>query len=403
MPDGYVAQTAPESNPATYDYTKSPRYVTALEYARLGIPVFPCWFTFPNGLGGWRCGCGNTDCKSPGKHPATPNGFKDRTTDVAVINAWWTADDYNLAIVPEDGGWCVVDLDPKNDGINSWNSLPDDKPPTYTVTTPSGGHHLYYKGSLPGKAGTLGKGIDTRGRGSYVLVPPSIVNGNAYCQQQPVTEITPLPEWIARRFASSGSQEARQAPEGVVFDDGNEMKAWIQSLLAKTPLPVVGEGANNVLHQTAKTLFDGPRPGQAPSYELVLEMMHKWAPRITDRFEEPIYNAWKHRENDIGCGPARPPGTDPNITYVLATPAAERLAVQGGADQPTAPVDLFTTMAPDPVLSLDMLPDVVAAFAADAAERNGVKLEMVAVPCLVVRIPTMSLGDSEIMSLAVPT
>src|SRR5262249_13355365 len=41
----------------------------ALEYARKGLPVFPC---------------------SPlDKKPLTPHGFKDATTDEAQIRAWW--------------------------------------------------------------------------------------------------------------------------------------------------------------------------------------------------------------------------------------------------------------------------------------------------------------------------
>src|SRR5215472_17579528 len=83
-----------------------------------------------------------------GKRPATLHGFKDRTIDEATIIAWWSAADYNVAIVPEDKDWCVIDLDPKNGGVDNWNALYADRgtPPTYTVVTPSGGEHLYFYG-----------------------------------------------------------------------------------------------------------------------------------------------------------------------------------------------------------------------------------------------------------------
>ena len=45
-------------------------FEAALQYARSGIPVFPC-----NPLD---------------KKPLTPNGFYDATTDEAQITAWWT-------------------------------------------------------------------------------------------------------------------------------------------------------------------------------------------------------------------------------------------------------------------------------------------------------------------------
>src|SRR5215207_1153107 len=54
-------------------------------YARKGWPVFPLFE--PNGEG---CSCGNPECKNVGKHPRTPHGFKDATTDEKAIRRWWT-------------------------------------------------------------------------------------------------------------------------------------------------------------------------------------------------------------------------------------------------------------------------------------------------------------------------
>ncbi len=56
----------------------------ALWYARNGIPVFPLHWPTKTG-----CSCGKKDCHSPGKHPRTPNGFKDATKDVVKIAEWW--------------------------------------------------------------------------------------------------------------------------------------------------------------------------------------------------------------------------------------------------------------------------------------------------------------------------
>jgi len=140
----------------------SPRYLTAVAWAEAGIPVFPCVVN--------------------GKTPATPHGFKDRTTLRDRIDLYWSNEDFNLAIVPEDLGCFVVDIDNKHNGLELWQNLIHDKfaPPTRTIVTPSGGLHLYFRGSLPPSAGRCGKGIDIRGRGSYVLIPPSIVSGREY-------------------------------------------------------------------------------------------------------------------------------------------------------------------------------------------------------------------------------
>src|SRR5260221_4246947 len=57
----------------------------------LKLPVFPIFEQRPDG----SCTCSRAGqlCskKSPGKHPATANGFKDATMDESQILAWWKA------------------------------------------------------------------------------------------------------------------------------------------------------------------------------------------------------------------------------------------------------------------------------------------------------------------------
>lgn len=140
----------------------SPRHKAALEYARNDIPVFPV--------------------EVGGKRPVTPHGFKDRTTDIDQINAWWGHADYNLALVPDDLGCYVIDID-GSIGAATWAKLCAENggaPKTITIKTPGGGWHLYFAGSLHPSVSKLGEGIDIRSQGSYVLVPPSIIDGKEY-------------------------------------------------------------------------------------------------------------------------------------------------------------------------------------------------------------------------------
>ena len=119
-----------------------------------------------------------------------PNGLKDRTTDLALVDKWWGQGDWNLAVVPEDLGCFVVDIDMKhgNNGLEVWQALCAEHGWTATcscvVRTPSGGWHLYFRGSQANSVGTpkrgLGPGIDIRGREGYALVPPSVVAGVEY-------------------------------------------------------------------------------------------------------------------------------------------------------------------------------------------------------------------------------
>src|ERR1022692_2446476 len=107
----------------------------ALAYAAQGIPIFPC---IPDT-----------------KVPTTPRGFHDATTDPDIVRAWWTAEpEANIAFPPGRLGQGVVDTDPP-DGEAAWLAWAGDTGPTWTVLTPRGGLHRYYRGELPQTSKTL--------------------------------------------------------------------------------------------------------------------------------------------------------------------------------------------------------------------------------------------------------
>ena len=89
-------------------------------------------------------------------------------------------------------------------------------PHTFTVSTPSGGRHLYFRPSAdaPAPRNTvrrLGPLIDTRGVGGYVVAPGSRVDGVEYrvIVDAPIVE---LPEWISTLLRTPAAREARPAP-----------------------------------------------------------------------------------------------------------------------------------------------------------------------------------------------
>ena len=91
----------------------------------------------------------------------------------------------------------ILDLDNKEgkNGIDSFKDLLLSNnvvmPPTLTVETPTGGRHLYYKGEGKNSASLLGDGIDTRGRGGYVLCPGSRINNKVYA----ITDSKPIADF----------------------------------------------------------------------------------------------------------------------------------------------------------------------------------------------------------------
>jgi putative DNA primase/helicase len=170
----------------------------ALAYAASGWPVFPCNPT--------QDPPGTPAAKKRGKKPLVAGADKDEygkavpktgglwraSTDEAQIRAWWGKYPKALIGVPTGVriGAFVVDLDPR-DGecvddvrarlVEAVGPLPD----TPISVTQSGGWHLWFKnpsdGALPkNNAGRI-PGVDWRGEGGYVIVPPSTMSdGKAY-------------------------------------------------------------------------------------------------------------------------------------------------------------------------------------------------------------------------------
>ncbi len=142
----------------------------ALKLARSGVPVFPC----------------NVEDKSP----RTSHGFKDASTDIAVVSAWSWEDAIIGAAIVE--GQVVIDVDPRNGGDDTLALFPK-IPKTRTTRTRSGGRHYWLL--IPNEVtlrGSLGPGIDVkRPDKGYVIVPPSpgytFVRGGALAR---------MPEWL---------------------------------------------------------------------------------------------------------------------------------------------------------------------------------------------------------------
>ena len=113
------------------------------------------------------------------KAPATPNGFKDSTNDLAIIEGWWSKEDYNIGL--DLTGICVIDID-THGGVNGYASLTEfDMPTTITASTPTGGRHYYFKTSEEvSRKTSFRPGIDRLTNG-YVLLPESThPNGGTY-------------------------------------------------------------------------------------------------------------------------------------------------------------------------------------------------------------------------------
>jgi hypothetical protein len=170
-------------------------------YLDLNWPVLPLhWIEYGS------CTCFRaSQCASSGKHPRNRNGLHGATTNLKTVHAWlhqWQKANLGVAT----GGsshLLVIDIDPRHDGHRSLSDLEvqyERLPRTYTVRTGSGGLHLYFsmKGIDPpirNSAGKLGPGIDVRGKGGYVVGPPSGTPFGAYTVEE-AAPLAPIPGWV---------------------------------------------------------------------------------------------------------------------------------------------------------------------------------------------------------------
>ena len=172
----------------TADYLTDPDYRQRLLTAALGY-ANQGWHIFPLRPGSKKPAvpdhpahdCDHTDPKCRDGH----TGWEARaTTNPDRITRAWTRRPYGIAIACGPSGLLVIDLDTaptegEPSGIDTWVELARTQPldATYTVDTPTGGHHRYYHHphgvTLGNTASKLGPRIDTRACGGYVVAPPT--------------------------------------------------------------------------------------------------------------------------------------------------------------------------------------------------------------------------------------
>ena len=218
----------------------------ALNYAEHGIAVFP---VVPNG-----------------KRPLTEHGCHDATTDPDTIRDWWRrTPNANIGVATGiEHGLIVIDVDiDRNTGKygdetlryleEKYGQLPD----SWQVLTPSGGSHNYFKApagiDIANSASTIGKNIDVRGAGGYVVAPPSSVNGRFYTWEASSipkeTELAELPTAWVKLIQGTPKESKEQTTKG-------------KKNSAKFEAPeIIGEGSRNA------TLFKWAASDRARGYQ----------------------------------------------------------------------------------------------------------------------------------------
>jgi hypothetical protein len=193
--------------------------------------------------------------------PIAP-GTKDRplckwgseaSDDPAIVARYWQrTPDANIGIAVGPSGLAVIDLDNKKgkNGSKVWADLEFDygeAPATLMARTPTGGEHLYFKGTVGNTVDKLGEGVDTRGQGGmggYVLAPGSVVAEGSY-EWASTTKVQPLPAWVAERAAVKREDRVERDDVAVAELDTPAAVAWAKRHLERDArIAVSGSGGN---------------------------------------------------------------------------------------------------------------------------------------------------------------
>jgi hypothetical protein len=168
----------------------------ALKYAKYGWHVFPC-----HSIKSGKCTCKNQNCDNPGKHPRTLHGLHDASCDESQIIDWWGKwPNANIGVKAGiDSKMWVLDADlPEGPGEVERMNLPE----TLKQQTGSGGFQYFFHWNgtdIRNSTKKVAPGVDVRGQGGYVIVPPSnhISGGNYKWLNK--NKIVDAPEWLKEK------------------------------------------------------------------------------------------------------------------------------------------------------------------------------------------------------------
>ncbi len=260
----------------------------ALTLARQGFKVFPI--------------------KAGAKAPPLVNDWPMiATDDEQLVHAWWgNGAQFNIGIHCE--GLVVIDVDVKKNGDQSIAELHDmlSLPETREHDTPTGGRHIIYRlpeghPGVPNSVEALGKGLDIRSTGGYIVAPGSHI-GNEVVNPYHVgcdLPIAPAPGWLVQKLGTFVRRE--RAEEASVPDASPDVVERALAWLQTAERSVKGAGGDQTAYRVACALRD-----QGLSYLQACEAMRSeawdWGCGWREGWleQKPIRSAYKYAQNDAG-------------------------------------------------------------------------------------------------------
>lgn len=231
------------------------------------------------------------------KTPATGHGFKDATTDVHQLRAWWRREPrYGVGLACE--GFVVLDVDvrdgkPGRESLARLEAQHGELPETWIVATPSGGVHRYFA-AIPGR--TVERAlfpelaIDRCGVGGYVVAPPTETiearkqSAGVYRWTGDDVGLAVLPAWIADLAAPTkpepvrGERPRRSKWDATVSERADRALRWIE----RTEPAIEGSYGSTKTYKVALNLLRGFNLPRSVAKELLAYYSRRCVPPWTD-------------------------------------------------------------------------------------------------------------------------
>jgi hypothetical protein len=233
-----------------------------------------------------------------GKAPCVKSWEITASSDLYVIEGWeqqFPGCNWGIACGPSD--LVVLDADLKGGGLDHMLSLDVGKgfPLSRSVSTPSGGRHLYFRGQTRSRVRMV-PGIDIRSAGAYVVAAGTLGGAEYVTEMGP---IPPCPQWL--KDMAGAVKAPRSDASAMTEPDQPRDIERAEQYLRTAPPAVEGDGGN---HQTFRTACHTRDFGLSEAGTLEM-MLRYYNPRCEPEWDEAalariVGNAFRYAQNDHG-------------------------------------------------------------------------------------------------------
>jgi hypothetical protein len=219
-------------------------------------------------------------CKAS-KAPACPLGFKAATSDPSEIRRLFNGSGALIGVpTGEASGFDVLDVDPRHGG-DEWEKANQHRlPETRIHQTMGGGRHWLFRHveGVHNSASAIAPGIDVRGSGGYVVVPPS----PSYSVVSDA-EIAHWPDWLlAEILPKTRAADPKPAPSSYDPIPSARLEGFVRAVLSRVSSAPEGQ-KHFILRNQAMILGGVAHLGPLSKPDLVRRLMDALPATALDR------------------------------------------------------------------------------------------------------------------------